>query len=46
MFYADRQLEIKKVREHYEAYIEGKFVVSGDTISEVLFDLEEMGYIK
>ena len=35
-------IEIRHVREHYEGYIDGKFVVSGDTYDEVAKDLEEM----
>lgn len=37
------KIEIRHVMEHYEAYINGQFVVSGDTIMEVIKELEEMG---
>lgn len=35
-------IEIRHVREHYEGYVNGQFVVSGDTYHEVEKDLEEM----
>jgi len=34
-------LEIKQVDEHYEAFVDGKFVVSGDTLEEVIRDVYE-----
>lgn len=34
-------LDIKKVDEHYEAFVDGKFVVSGDTLEEVIRELYE-----
>ena len=34
-------LEIKQVDEHYEAFVDGKFVVSGDTLEEVSRDVYE-----
>ena len=34
-------LEIKQVDEHYEAFVDGKFVVSGDTPEEVIRDVYE-----
>ena len=37
------KIEIRHVMEHYEAYINGQFMVSGDTFTEVLKELEEMG---
>lgn len=37
------KIEIRHVMEHYEAYINGQFVVSGDNIMEVIKELEEMG---
>lgn len=37
-------IEIKSVKGHYEAYENGKFICSGDTIREVEEDLREMGY--
>ena len=36
------KIEIRHVMEHYEAYINGQFVVSGDTLTEVLEELKEM----
>lgn len=39
-------LHIVHVKEHYEAFADGEFVVSGDTRNEVYKDLEEMGYLK
>ena len=35
--------EILYVRGHYEAFVNGKFVVSGDTLNEVRNELEEIG---
>jgi len=35
-------IEIRHVHEHYEGYVNGEFVVSGDTYHEVEKDLEEM----
>ena len=40
-----RKIEIRHVMEHYEAFVTGKFVVSGDTFNEVLKDLRKMGYV-
>lgn len=34
-------LEIRQVDEHYEAFVDGKFVVSGDTLEEVIRDVCE-----
>lgn len=34
-------LEIKQVDEHYEAFVDGRFVVSGDTLEEVIRDVYE-----
>ena len=34
-------LDIEKVDEHYEAFVDGKFVVSGDTLEEVIQELNE-----
>lgn len=36
-------LEIRQVDEHYEAFVDGKFVVSGDTLEEVILDVYEEG---
>lgn len=38
------RMEIRHVLDHYEAYINGQFVVSGDTYEEVRKELEELGY--
>lgn len=46
MLYGDKRVDIIYVREHYEGRVNGKFVVSGDTWTEVCRDLEEMGYLK
>lgn len=35
-------VEIRHVRDHYEGYINGEFVCSGDTYGEVYRDLEEL----
>ena len=40
-----RKIEIRHVMEHYEAFVNGKFVGSGDTFNEVLKDLRKMGYV-
>lgn len=37
------KIEIRHVMEHYEAFVNGRFVVSGDTFNEVLKDLRKMG---
>lgn len=34
-------LEIKQVDEHYEAFVDRKFVVSKDTLEEVIRDVYE-----
>lgn len=39
-----RKIEIRHVLEHYEAFVDGKFVVSGDTFNEILEELRKMGY--
>lgn len=39
------KIEIRHVMEHYEAFVNGKFVVSGDTFNEVLEDLRKMGML-
>lgn len=36
------EIEIRHVSDHYEGYVDGEFVVSGDTYHEVEKDLEEM----
>ena len=37
----DHKIEIKQAKGHYEGYIDGKFILSGDSYSEVKKDLEE-----
>ena len=39
------KIEIRHVMEHYEAFVNVGFVVSGDTFNEVLKDLREMGCV-
>ena len=39
-----RKIEIRHVMEHYEAFVNGKFVMSGDTFNEILEELRKMGY--
>ena len=39
-------IDIVYVNGHYSAYLNGEFLVSGDTLKEVCEDLTEMGYIK
>ena len=38
------KIEIRHVMEHYESFVNGKFVVSGDTFNEALEELRKMGY--
>ena len=38
------KIKIRHVMEHYEAFVNGEPVVSGDTFNEVLEDLRKMGY--
>lgn len=38
------RIEIRHVMEHYEAYVDGEFIVSGDTINEIKEELESLGY--
>ena len=40
-----RKIEIRHVMEHYEAFVDGKFVVSGDTFNDILEELRKMGYV-
>ena len=37
--------EIRHVMRHYEEFVNGKFVVPGDTFNEVLEDLRKLGYV-
>ena len=39
------KIEIRHVMEHYEAFVNGGVVVSGDTFNEALNDLRKMGYV-
>lgn len=39
------EIEIRHVMEHYEAFVNGQFVVSGDTFNEVFEELRKMGYV-
>ena len=39
-----RKIEIRHVMDHYETFVNGKFVVSGDTFNEILEELRKMGY--
>ena len=39
------KIKIRHVMEHYEAFLNGQLVVSGDTFNEVLEDLRKMGYV-
>ena len=39
-----RKIEIRHVMEHYEAFVNGRFVVSGDTCNELLEELRKTGY--
>ena len=39
-------VSIIQVRGHYEGFVNGKFVVSGDTWNEVYNDLSEMRYLR
>lgn len=38
------KIEIRHVMEHYEVFVDGRFVVSGDTLNEVLEELRKAGY--
>ena len=40
-----RKVDIIYVREYFAGYVDGEFVVSGDTWTEVYDDLVEMGYL-
>lgn len=39
-------IEIRYVHGHFEAYVDGKWILSGDTREEVYNALLEMGYVK
>ena len=39
------KIKIRHVMEHYEAFVNGQFVVSGDTLNEVIEELRKMGYV-
>ena len=38
------KIEIRHVVDHYKAFVNGRFVVSGDTFNEVLEELRKTGY--
>ena len=38
-------IEIVKIRGHYEAFVDGNFVLSADTWEEILSDLTKEGYL-
>ncbi len=42
----DNNVDIICTGGHYEGYVNGKFVVSGDTWNEVYKDLSEMRYLR
>ena len=46
MLQGDIGVDIIRVKEHYEGYVNGRFIVSGDTYNEVRKYLLEMGYIQ
>ena len=39
------KIEIRHVMEHYEALVNGRFVLSGDTLNEVIEELRKTGYV-
>ena len=39
------KIEVRHVMDHYEAFVNGKFVVSGDTFDEVIKELRKVGYV-
>ena len=39
------KIEVRHVMDHYEAFVNGNFVVSGDTFDEVIKELRKMGYV-
>ena len=39
------KIEVRHVMDHYEAFVNGKFVVSGDTFDEVTKELRKVGYV-
>ena len=39
------KIEIRHVMDHYEAFVNGQLVVSGDTFNEVIEDLRKIGYV-
>lgn len=46
MLQRDDNIDIRFVRNHYEGFVNGQFVVSGDTWNEVYNDLLEMEYLR
>lgn len=45
MVQGNERVDIRYSYGHYEGYVDGEFVVSGDTWNEVYNDLLEMGYL-
>ena len=39
------KIEIRHVMEHYEAFVNGRFVLSGDTLNEAIEELRKTGYV-
>lgn len=39
------KIEVRHVMDHYEAFVNGKFLVSGDTFDEVIKELRKMRYV-
>lgn len=46
MLLDDDDIIITSVKDHYEAYLHGEFVVSGDTWNEVYNEIKEMRYLR
>lgn len=40
-----KKVEIKNVCGHYEAFIDGEFYCSGDTVDECIHDIEKEGIL-
>lgn len=39
------KIEVRHVMDHYEAFVNGKFLVSGDTFDEVIKELRKMRHV-
>ena len=39
------KIEIRHVIGHYEVFVNGQFVLSGDTLNEVIEELRKTGYV-